>query len=178
MADRDWSKELAKVDKQLASLPDDALLAPTGGTNQPPAGKGGKGTPDAGAAGVPGRPETSSWGVYSRLVLSVALGVAMVVWPYEARCGVGLGAYLAAVVVVITSGVWSSVWTWRHRASRAHALSLLLILWGLLLGSIEVLPRVGYAKPDARHPAQWACVESPPPLSPPSRGGTRGGATK
>jgi len=178
MADRDWSKELAKVDKQLAALPDDALL-PSTATELPAGSKPEKGTP-AGGAAAPARvrPETTGFGVYSRLVLSVALGVAMVLWPYEARCGVGLGAYLAAVVVVIASGVWSSIWTWRHRASRAHTLSLLLILWGLLLGSIEVLPRVGYAKPDARHPAQWACVESPPPLSPPSRGGTLGGARK
>ena len=73
---------------------------------------------------------TSSWGVYARLTLSVALGVGMVVWPYETRCGIGLAAYLAAVAVVITSGIWSSVWTWRHRAGRAHALSLLIILWG------------------------------------------------
>jgi hypothetical protein len=178
MADRDWSKELAKVDKQLASLPDDALL-PSTTAELPPAKKGEQGTP-AGSAAAPARvrPETTGWGVYSRLVLSVALGVAMVLWPYEARCGVGLGAYLAAVVVVITSGVWSSIWTWRHRASRAHTLSLLLILWGLLLGSIEVLPRVGYARPDARHPAQWACVDAPAPPAAPSRGGLTGGARK
>jgi hypothetical protein len=81
----------------------------------------------------------------------------MLVWPYPSRCGPGLFAYLGAVAVVITSGVWSSVWTWRHRASRAHALSLLLILWGLVLGSLEVLPRVGYAKPDLNHPSTWSC---------------------
>jgi hypothetical protein len=68
-----------------------------------------------------------------------------------------LAGYLAAVVVVVASGVWSSVWTWRHRASRAHTLSLLIVLWGLVLGSLEVLPRIGYAKPDVRHPATWAC---------------------
>jgi hypothetical protein len=81
----------------------------------------------------------------------------MVLWPYPARCGVGLAGYLAAVAVVTASGVWSSVWTWRHRASKAHTLSLLLILWGLILGSIEVLPRIGYAKPDLAHPAGWVC---------------------
>jgi len=95
--------------------------------------------------------------VYARLTLSVMVGVAMVIWPYPARCGVGLAGYLAAVAVVIASGVWSSVWTWRHRASKAHTLSLLLILWGLILGSIEVLPRIGYAKPDLAHPAAWIC---------------------
>ena len=31
MPDRDWDKELAKVDKQMASLSDEALLQPAGG---------------------------------------------------------------------------------------------------------------------------------------------------
>lgn len=157
MADRDWERELAKVDKQLASLSDDALAGPA-----PAQTKGGKAAAPAAKSAEPRT--TSAWGVYARLTLSVALGVGMVVWPYESRCGIGLAGYLAAVAVVITSGVWSSVWTWRHRASRAHTLSLLIILWGLILGSIEVLPRVGYAKPDALHPAAWACPAPTPPI--------------
>jgi hypothetical protein len=151
VADKDWRKELAKVDKQIASLSDDQLGArPAPGTasQRAPAGKG--------AAPEPVK-RTSTIGVYARLTLAVALGVGMVLWPYEARCGLGLAAYLAAVAVVITSGVWSAVWSWRHRAGPAHVLSLLLILWGLVLGSIAVLPRVGYAKPDAAHPATWGC---------------------
>jgi hypothetical protein len=36
-------------------------------------------------------------------------------------------------------------------------LSLLLVVWGLLLAAMEVLPRVGYAKPDAERPAGWSC---------------------
>jgi hypothetical protein len=158
MSDRDWDKELAKVDKQLASLSDDALLGPAPATpvqGGVPTGKRGAATP-APSAPAPAR-ATSSWGVYARLTLSVAVGVAMLLWPYPARCGIGLAGYLAAVGVVLTSGIWSSVWTWRHRAPRAHTLSLLLILWGLLLGSIEVLPRVGYGKPDLNHPAAWTC---------------------
>ena len=165
MADRDWDKEMAKIDKQLASISDEALLGPVSvklpGTPPAAAGSSAKPAPAAKAAKASrpvGEPRaTSSWGVYARLTLSVAVGVAMVMWPYPARCGVGLAGYLAAVVVVVASGVWSSVWTWRHRASRAHAMSLLNILWGLVLGSIEVLPRVGYAKPDFEHPAGWVC---------------------
>jgi len=159
MPDRNWDKELAKVDKQLASLSDEALLAPAAGSGK---GEAGRGKPAAKGSSPPmpaqsGERTGRRWGMYVRLTLSVALGVGMVVWPYEARCGVGLAAYLAAVVVVVTSGVWSSIWTWRHRASKAHTLSLLIVLWGLILGSMEVLPRIGYAKPDARHPATWAC---------------------
>jgi hypothetical protein len=157
MADRDWDKELAKVDKQLASLSDDALLGPaptTSGKGTAPA-RAVKGEKIPRAASEPRA--TSSWGVYARLTLSVLVGVAMLLWPYPARCGVGLAGYLAAVTVVTASGIWSSVWTWRHRASKAHTLSLLLILWGLVLGSLEVLPRIGYAKPDLAHPATWVC---------------------
>jgi hypothetical protein len=156
MPDRDWDKELAKVDKQLASLSDDALAGP------PPATTGGKSAtaPRAEKTSRSATAEpraTSSFGVYARLTLSVLVGVAMVVWPYPVRCGFGLAGYLAAVAVVTASGVWSSVWTWRHRASKAHTLSILLILWGLVLGSLEILPRIGYAKPDLRHPAMWMC---------------------
>ncbi|HVX38063.1 MAG TPA: hypothetical protein VHB25_00725 [Gemmatimonadaceae bacterium] len=161
MSDRDWDKELAKVDKQLASLSDDQLMGP------PPAAaptKGGK-APAAPAAKAPaatGEPRaTTNFGVFARLTLSVLLGIGMVLWPYPARCGAGLAGYLAAVVVVVTSGVWSAVWTWRHRAAKAHTLSLLLVLWGLVLGSLEVLPRIGYAKPDARHPGTWSCAQTP-----------------
>jgi hypothetical protein len=159
MADRDWDKELAKIDKQLNSLPDDRLppSAATAGAKAA-AGSGGKAAAREPARAESGEPRgTTSLGVYARLTISVLLGLAMVFWPYPARCGPGLAAYLAAVVAVIGSGVWSAVWTWRHRASRAHTLSLLLILWGLVLGSIEVLPRVGYAKPDLRHPTTWVC---------------------
>jgi hypothetical protein len=157
MADRDWDKELAKVDKQLASLSDDALLGPpptTGAKGAGPA-RATKAEPISRAASEPRA--TSSWAVYARLTLSVLVGLAMLLWPYPARCGIGLAGYLAAVLVVTASGVWSSVWTWRHRASKAHTLSLLLILWGLFLGSLEVLPRIGYARPNLAHPATWVC---------------------
>ena len=36
----------------------------------------------------------------------------------------------------------------------AHAVSQILLLWGLILGAGQVLPRVGYAK----ELATWRCV--------------------
>jgi hypothetical protein len=147
MADRSWDAELKKIDKQLESISDEALF-PTKGAKASPAAK-----KDAAVA----QQTTSTWGVFLRLTLAVALGVGIVFWPYAARCGLGLFAYLGAVTAVAGAGIWASIWTWRHRAARAHTLSLLLILWGLVLGSIEVLPRTGYAKPTPAHPAQWSC---------------------
>ena len=161
MADRDWDKELAKVDKQLASLSDEALLGKT--TPAPVAGGAARQ-----AARVPARPAqpalappaakaTSGFGVYARLTLAVVVAAAMLLWPYPAKCGIGLVGYLAAIGVVVAGGVWSSVWTWRHRAARAHTVSLVVLAWGLVLGAREVLPRIGYAKPDSNHPATWVC---------------------
>jgi hypothetical protein len=160
MADRNWDKELAKVDKQLASLSDEALL---GNTTPAPVVKGGREAARAPArsapaeAAAPAPKSTSTFGVYARLTLAVTVAAAMMIWPYPAKCGLGLAGYLAAVGVVVAGGLWSSVWTWRHRAARSHTVSLLVLTWGLVLGAIEVLPRIGYAKADANHPATWVC---------------------
>jgi len=163
MADRDWDKELAKVDKQLASLSDEQLLgtaapapAPAKGAREPGPVPARAAATSAPVAPTPTK-STSAFGVYARLALVVAVGAAMAIWPYPARCGVGLAGYLAAVGVMMAGGLWSSIWTWRHRASRGHTLSLLVLLWGMVLAAAQVLPRIGYAKPDLEHPATWFC---------------------
>ncbi len=141
-----WDKELAKIDKQLESMSDEALLPA-----KPNAG------PAAKAEAVAVQRQTTTLGVMSRLLLATALGIGMAFWPYSARCGVGLLGYLAAVGVLMAAGAWSAVWTWRHRSSKGHILSLLLVLWGGTLAAMEVLPRVGYAIPSEAHPATWSC---------------------
>jgi len=146
VTDRDWSKELSKIDKQLESVSDEALF-PTSQAK----------TPAAKAEVIEKQKGTSSLGVVLRLLLSVLLGVGILLWPYQARCGLGLAAYLFAVGVVAVSGAWSAVWSWRHRSARAHVLSLLVLLWGIALGAYEVLPRIGYAKGDPAHPVTWGC---------------------
>ena len=146
MAGSNWDKELAKIDKQLESMSDEALLPAK--PNASPAAK-------AEAQAV--QRETTTLGVMSRLLLATALGVGMAFWPYEARCGGGLFAYLGAVSMLMAAGTWSAVWTWRHRSGKAHLLSLLLILWGGTLAAMEVLPRSGYAIPSEAHPATWWC---------------------
>jgi hypothetical protein len=155
MASSDWDKELKKIDAQLESLSDEELISSSSAK-----------TPAEKAKVREVQRTTSTFGVFARLTLAVALGVGMLFWPYAARCGVGLFGYLSATLVVAGAGVWTSVWTWRHRAARAHFLSLLLVVWGVVLGAIEVLPRVGYAKPSAQRPAAWLCP-SPDDLKPP-----------
>ena len=142
-----WDAELKKIDKQLETMSDSALI------------------PAAPASAAPERKRevetvranTRTWPALLRLALASALGVGILFWPYETRCGVGLAGYLVAIAVLTIGGLWSSVWTWHHRTARAHVLSLLLIAWGLVLGAREVLPRSGYAKSDALRPAGFGC---------------------
>ncbi len=147
MSDRDWDAELKKIDKQMERVSDEAMFPSKGAA-----------TPQAKAAVTEQQRTTSTFGVFARLSLATALGVGMFFWPYAARCGLGLAAYLASVLALVVAGTWSSVWTWRHRSSKAHILSLLLVLWGLVLGAIDILPRTGYAVPTAAHPATWGCA--------------------
>ena len=146
MTPSNWEKELAKIDKQLESMSDEALLPAKSAA-----------TPAARAEAVAVQKSTTTLGVMLRLALATALGVGMVFWPYEARCGGGLFLYLGAVGVLMGAGIWSAVWSWRHRSARAHILSLLLALWGGTLAGLEVLPRLGYAIPTEAHPATWMC---------------------
>lgn len=146
MAGTDWDKEMKKIDRQLESISDDALISTS--SKKPSAEKARAGDVQS---------TTTTFGVFARLLLAVVLGLAMLFWPYSARCGPGLFAFLFASGMVVVGGVWSAVWTWRHRSAQAHVLSLLLVVWGLVLAGLEILPRTGYAAPTAQHPATWMC---------------------
>lgn len=150
MSERDWDKELAKIDKQLESVSDAQLFPEKPKPGAPAAPTAGAVSPQVAKE----RAEARSWPAILRLTLSVVLGVGILFWPYENRCGGGLVMYLLAVAAVMGSGVWSAIWTWRHKAARAHILSILLLAWGVMLGAAEVLPRVGYAK----EVLTWSCT--------------------
>ncbi len=154
MSDRDWDKELAKIDAEMAKSTS-RPVAPAPRLSAAPSLAPGV-APSAAPMGMPA-PATTNFGVYARLTLAVAVGVGIIFWPYANRCGMGLAGYLGAVSAVIVSGAWSAAWTFKHRAGRAHTLALLLVLWGLVLAALDVLPRIGYAKPTLEHPAAWTC---------------------
>jgi hypothetical protein len=155
-----WDEELKKIDKQLEGMSDSALI-PAPAKGAPPAAK---------AAVAAQRENTRTWPAFLRLALATALAIGILFWPYPSRCGAGLAGYLAAVSVVTVGGLWSSVWTWRHRTARAHILSLALVAYGLILGAMEILPRTGYAKADATRPLGFSCAASTTPAATPPAG--------
>ncbi len=143
---KNWEDEMKKIDKQLESISDEALLpAKTAAT------------PAARADAVAKQASTTTLGVALRLVLTLALGIGILFWPYGTRCGLPLFGFLASAGLITVSGIWSAIWTWRHRSGRGHVAALVLALWGALLAANEVLPRIGYATPSEAHPAVWLC---------------------
>jgi hypothetical protein len=159
--ERDWNKEMAEVDRLLKKLP---YAEPTlrgggsgGGGGEPTVKRPGVGGADAVASTSTGG---AGWvGTWTRVVLGmlVAVGVAPGVWPYTHGCGLHLIFYLTGVTTVIAAGLWSSISSWKRRLGVAHVISQVLIIWGILLLTWEVLPRVG-----ARATAVWICPDVPP----------------
>lgn len=162
----DWEKELARIDKQLASLSDDKLIAAADAQAQaqgPPPATVPKGAAPGRAPSAPARapaavPERRSrWGLLGRVALAMGLGVAILFWPYGTTCGTPLFGYLASVVVLGATGVLAAVASWRQRAAVAHVLSLGAVLWAVVLGAAQVLPRTAYIAQDPAARATWLC---------------------
>lgn len=151
MADqpRDWDKELAKIDRLIASQagpPKQPARRDPGPAAGPTQGK----PPPAQLPSGSGR---QHWGVWGRVLLGVVLGAAVTQWPNAHPCGTALFLYLGALGAVLLAGGWGAVTAWRRRLVGPHLVSLALIVWGLALGAREVLPRVGYA----RQSMTWLC---------------------
>lgn len=141
MSEVDWKSKLREIEREYDGLPPEP---------SPSAQRAKKMAEQAAKDRVSRR-----W-VLVRVVLVLALSVGIVFWPYEAGCGIGLGGYLAAIATVALGGIWIAVLSWRHRMPVTHAVSMLVLIWGLAILARETLPRIGYARPDAAR-AAWRC---------------------
>jgi len=154
--ERDWDKEMAEVDRLLNKLPyAEPTLGRSSGerTVKKPAVSGG-----AAGGTVPSR---GDWlGTWAKVALGVLVGIGVTpgVWPYTHGCGLRLIFYLVGVGTVIAAGVWAGVSSWRRRLGVAHVIAQVLIVWGAILVTRELLPRVG-----ARVDAMWLCPDVVPP---------------
>jgi hypothetical protein len=100
---------------------------------------------------------SASFGVYFRLTLVLCLGVCIVCWPYEMTCGFPLAGYMGAVVLMVIAGVWTASATFANRMPRSHLTAILVVVWGLILGAAQALPRIGYANPVPGRSTTWRC---------------------
>lgn len=157
---RDWDKELADIDKLIASSPAPAQVPAKAGQPARPSAK-------AGAAAAPAAPlgrreRLTSW---MWLSLAMLLGVGLgFFWPYDRSCGLPLYGYLASIGAFGVASLWSTMWSWRTRAVVVHFVSIALMFGAAFLGAREVLPRIGYAK----RSALFECPAPPAPSAAPA----------
>jgi hypothetical protein len=143
---RNWDKELADIDKVIARQPTPAPA---------PAGAGKPATP-------PQRRFVALTWFWTGL--AVVLAVALPLWPNDKSCGLKLVFYLGLAGIALLMGVLGALSSWSYRRGLAFVLSLVAILWGGIMATREILPRVGYA----RQELHWTCPEAPPAAAPAS----------
>ncbi len=149
MAQDDWSAQLKKIEREFNGLPPEP--SPAFKKMQSEEERRAQERTQQRAAMI---------GAGARLVLVFALYTALAIWPYDNQCGSGLLGYLAVEIVIVVGGVWVAFTTWRYRLPKMHTLSLFIILAGLILIAAEVLPRVGYAAVDPKHPPRFSCPDT------------------
>lgn len=166
---RDWEKELSKIDRMIERLPDEEDPAPAPVDRHPqaesPAARGGvpsapvgAGVPVAAQPAAPAAP--SRWaiaGTWALSLVALVAGIGVTIWPFGSRCGVELALYGIALAGTAALGVWTAIRSWRARAARPHVIGIAVLVWTLALGAWEVLPRVGAALPSVERPAIWSC---------------------
>lgn len=103
-------------------------------------------------------------GAIARLLLVASLLGALYWWPYATGCGGGLIGLLAAQAMVVVGGLWTAVFSWRHRLAASHTLALGFVLAGLVLSAAQVLPRLGYVTVAGVDGTQWRCAVADGPV--------------
>ena len=149
MAQDDWSVQLKKIEREFDGLPPEPSPAMKKLQSE-----------EERRAQERAQQRAAMFGGGARLILVFALFAALIIWPYERECGVGLFEYLGVELVIIVGGLWVALTTWRYRLPKMHTLSLLIILTGLILMAVEILPRIGYAAVDPKHPPQFSCPDT------------------
>lgn len=148
MPQDDWSVQLKKIEREFEGLPPEPSPAFRKMQSE-----------EERRAQERSQQRAAMFSGGARLVLVAALGVALALWPYERECGSGLFGFLGVELMIVVGGIWVAFTTWRYRLPRMHTLSLFIILGGLVLLAAEVLPRVGYASVDPKHPPRFSCPD-------------------
>lgn len=143
----DWDAEIRKIEREFDGLPPEPSTAALRA----------KRTAEVRAREQADR-RMAKLGTVARLALVALLVAGLAFWPYASRCGVSLAAMLGAQLMVVVGGAWSTVHTWRHRFAAAHAIALGFTAAGLVLLSLQVLPRQGYATFRGIEVAGWSCA--------------------
>lgn len=148
MAQDDWAVQLKKIEREFDGLPPEPSLAYKKLQSE-----------EERRAKERAAQRAALIGVFARLILVAAVGVALLFWPYANDCGFGLFGFLGAEAVIVVGGIWIGITSWRSRLPRMHLVSLAITLAGLVAIAGEVLPRTGYAAVDPKNPPHFSCPD-------------------
>ena len=95
--------------------------------------------------------------LWARIILASALGAVITQWPYAHACGWPLLGYLGAVGDRDAHGRMDRRHFLETTRCLVHALSFILVFWGIVLAAEQVLPRIGYAAVAST----WRCGAGP-----------------
>lgn len=147
LSEINWAAELRKIEREYDGLPPEPTPAEI--RQKRDVERQERERQDAAAA---------SFGVYFRLTLVFGLAVSIAAWPYDINCGPMLFGYMAAIGLLVVSGIWTAAATFTYQLPRRHLTALLVIWWGIGLGAAQVLPRIGYANPVPGRATTWSCT--------------------
>ncbi|HET9064743.1 MAG TPA: hypothetical protein VFN22_02830 [Gemmatimonadales bacterium] len=151
--DRDWDREMAKIDRLMGKEPPSPSPAPRlpGASNVAATTRATERNTSGPVANVP----VAGGGL--RVWLTTLLGpvgvAALVMWPYGTTCGTWLWVYLLGVLAVFGASLMAMRAAWQHRRPMAMAVGVLTLIAALGLAAMIVLPRVGYAAASLT----WTC---------------------
>jgi len=149
----DWHVELRKIEREYDGLPPEPSRAETRAQR---------------LAKLHAREQAERrmtlFGAGARLLLVGLLLGALWWWPYAAKCGPGLGAFLGAQSMIVVGGVWAAVFSWRHRLAASHTIALVFLVTGLALVAAQVLPRFGLVTVAGMHATRWRCAAITTPI--------------
>ena len=148
---RDWDKEMAEIDKIIASGKSAPAPAPPGVPAR--AGQAAPAAPVRQATGTTVTRGRDKLGVWLRTLIGGGGAVALQLWPYAKGCGTMLYLYMASALAIALLGVWAMRGAWVHRRGVAHVGGLLVFMAGITFAAIQLLERTSYAAV----PLSWNC---------------------
>jgi hypothetical protein len=142
----DWNLELRKLEREYDGLPP----APTPARVRAERAEALRAKEREAALGA----LVATW---ARLLLVGALATALWWWPYGRTCGLPLGGFLSAVLMVIVGGSWVAASAWRARLAVPHVIAVGLLVLGLAIAAAESVPRLGYGDLAWVRGDAWRC---------------------
>lgn len=142
--DRNWDRELAKIDRLMS---DDQPAA----DSKVPAKRNEGGTPAEQKAAPKAAPQgkAAGTGKLPRLWLMAVIGpigaAALFIWPYGTDCGLPLYVYIVGALAVLGASLMTMRAAWQRHHGVAMLIGILTMLVALALMAAVILPRTGYA---------------------------------